>query len=72
MSPRLASFIGWSTTLLFIASSIADAVPDFDYTPPPYLGPAFLIVAGAAFADRGIRRAIQAFGNGRKEPDEGP
>lgn len=70
MSPRLTSAIGWTCLVLFIASNILDAFPTLDYTPNPYIGPAFMIVAGAAFADRGIRRAIQAFGKNGKDDDE--
>lgn len=74
MSPRLTSAFAWTCLVLFVASNILDAIPNLDYTPNPYIGPAFIAASGAAFADRGIRRAIQAFGNGKngkeKEPDE--
>lgn len=72
MSPRLTAAIGWAALVTWVVSNVLDAVPNLDYTPPSSAGPIMMIVCGAAFADRGIRKAIEAWGgngNGnKKEP----
>lgn len=71
MSPRLTNAIGWSATIMWVVSNVLAAIPSLKYEPAGSIGIVMAIVAGAAFADRGIRKAIEVFAPPETKPPNG-